>query len=317
MCLVGLMILGMTVNPAVAWNCCGYWSYAPVYYGYGWGGCGGCDDCGVVVNDDCGGCGDCGLCDGCDSCGGEIVDEGVVVEHGVEVMPEQAPPAPMETPAQAAPQPPTSTETEMPPTLPAETPPQATTPPAVPAPQTPPVEEPANLFPTETPAETPPAEAAPPTQPATPPAETPATPPAEDDLFGGASTDAAPAATEPAPTAPPATTPTTPPAEGEKAANEDDLFGSAREILRESGGLESSEMRTWVDNTGKYSVNARLVRFLDGHVRLMKDTGRTTTVPMSRLSERDLEFVNRQASAQKAMTTQTAQTVARSMGIAN
>jgi hypothetical protein len=76
-------------------------------------------------------------------------------------------------------------------------------------------------------------------------------------------------------------------------------------------------MRLWVDNTGKYSVNARLVRFIDGHVRLMKDTGRTTTVPLNRLSERDLEFVNRQASAQKVTTMQTAQAIAPSVGFAN
>jgi hypothetical protein len=87
--------------------------------------------------------------------------------------------------------------------------------------------------------------------------------------------------------------------------------------MREAGGLDSSEMRMWVDNTGKYSVNARLIRFLDGHVRLMKDTGRTTTVALNRLSERDLEFVNRQASAQKATAVQTAQVDARSMGLAN
>jgi hypothetical protein len=227
-------------------------------------------------------------------------------------MPEQvAPPAPAETPAETPPQPPTSVETEMPPALPPETAPDTTVPPAEAAPTTPPAEEPADLFP----AETPPAETAPPAEPTTPPAETPATPPAEDDLFGGESTEAAPAATEPAPTTPPAEPPTTPPADDEKAA--DDLFGSANDVLREAGGLDSSEMRLWVDNTGKYSVNARLIRFLDGHVRLMKDTGRTTTVPMNRLSERDLAFVNRQASAEKATTMQTAQADARTVGLAN
>ena len=67
-------------------------------------------------------------------------------------------------------------------------------------------------------------------------------------------------------------------------------------------GLASSEMRTWVDNTGRYSCNGRLVRFMDGYVRLMKDNGHTTTVPLHRLSGTDLAFVNRQASAQPKAT---------------
>ena len=74
MFVVGLMIVGLSVNPAVACHFCGggfFSSYAPVYYG-GYG-CGGCGGCGVVVYDDCGGCGDCGSCGGCDSCGGGAI----------------------------------------------------------------------------------------------------------------------------------------------------------------------------------------------------------------------------------------------------
>jgi hypothetical protein len=103
-------------------------------------------------------------------------------------------------------------------------------------------------------------------------------------LFGPATTPTTPAT-------PPAEQPsTTPPA--------DDLFRSA-DVLREDGGLASEMNRDWVDNTGRYSTRARLVTFLDGHVRLLKENGRTTTVPLARLSENDLEFVNRQASAQR------------------
>jgi hypothetical protein len=36
---------------------------------------------------------------------------------------------------------------------------------------------------------------------------------------------------------------------------------------------------------------------MDGKVRILKDNGRTTTVPLVRLSAVDLEFINRQASA--------------------
>ena len=107
------------------------------------------------------------------------------------------------------------------------------------------------------------------------------------------------------------------PAEGEKAAEDDDLFGAARGVLREAGGLDSTEMRVWVDNTGHYSVNARLIRFVDGKVQLMKENGRTTTVPLNRLSQRDLQFVNRQASAHQATTTQTAQATTPPFGLAN
>jgi hypothetical protein len=77
--------------------------------------------------------------------------------------------------------------------------------------------------------------------------------------------------------------------------------------LHEAGGLASAEMREWVDNTGSNSCYGRLVKFLDGQVQLIKDNGRTTTVPLARLSSGDLEFVYRQASAQQAEEFQTAQ----------
>jgi hypothetical protein len=95
----------------------------------------------------------------------------------------------------------------------------------------------------------------------------------------------------------------TPPAEGapaEGTESGDDIFGTSTRTLSEPGGLASSELRRWVDNTGNYSCQGRLVRFLDGKVRLVKDNGRTTTVPLHRLSMSDLEFVHRQASAQRA-----------------
>jgi hypothetical protein len=56
-----------------------------------------------------------------------------------------------------------------------------------------------------------------------------------------------------------------------------------------------------MDNTGKHSCRGRLVRFLDDKVRILKDNGRTTTVPLYRLSTNDLSFVNRQASAQETV----------------
>jgi hypothetical protein len=109
-----------------------------------------------------------------------------------------------------------------------------------------------------------------------------------------------------------------PPAEGSTPAEEgslDDLFGptgdvtpldnglaDSNAILGEPGGLASNEMREWVDNTGRFSCRGRLISLLDGHARLMKDNGRTTTVPMYRLSADDLAFLHRQASAQPQET---------------
>jgi len=110
-------------------------------------------------------------------------------------------------------------------------------------------------------------------------------PPSDDDLFGPPSVE------KPAEEA-------TPPADDNKV--DDDIFGKSQSILEMPGGLASHELRRWVDDTGMFSCRGRLVRVLDGKVQLLKDTGRTTTVPMNRLSQSDFQFVTRQASAQKA-----------------
>ena len=86
----------------------------------------------------------------------------------------------------------------------------------------------------------------------------------------------------------------------EETDEEDDLFSDAGAVLRQPGGLASLELRRWVDDTGRHSCRGRLIRFLDGKVQLRKENGRTTTVPLHRLSQDDLEFVNRRASAQRA-----------------
>jgi SLA1 homology domain 1, SHD1 len=51
-------------------------------------------------------------------------------------------------------------------------------------------------------------------------------------------------------------------------------------------------VREWIDNSGQFRVKARLVLILDGKVRLLKETGRTTTVLMERLSAADREYVS-------------------------
>jgi hypothetical protein len=223
------------------------------------------------------------------------------------------------------------------------TPPAATPPPATPPAATPPAEKAADdLFggSTEKPAATTPA------APATPPAATPpaATPPAaspSDDLFGpptkeepksgGTTTTTqkpvekpadAPAKPTEAPAAAPAGEDKSAPADSEKkeekkAEEKDPLFGSLQNVLHEAGGLASDEMRQWTDNTGNFSCRGRLVRFHEGRVQLLKDNGRTTTVPLARLSTNDLEFVNRQASAQQSEIGKTAQSPAMIPSFAN
>ena len=50
-------------------------------------------------------------------------------------------------------------------------------------------------------------------------------------------------------------------------------------------------MRTWVDNTGLYSTHGRLIEAREDAVRLLKDNGRHSTVPMRRLSHMDRAYV--------------------------
>jgi hypothetical protein len=111
----------------------------------------------------------------------------------------------------------------------------------------------------------------------------------------------------------------TPPAEKapekEEKKKDDDLFGGFGAILREPGGLASAEMRHWVDDTGRFTCEARLTRVLEGSVQLLKDNGHTSTVPLNRLSQMDLSFVYRQASADRSQSSvQTAQNVPVSVG---
>jgi hypothetical protein len=49
--------------------------------------------------------------------------------------------------------------------------------------------------------------------------------------------------------------------------------------------------RQWRDDSGKFEVTARLILILDGKVRLLKETGRTTTVPLNRLSTADQAYI--------------------------
>jgi SLA1 Homology Domain 1 (SHD1) protein len=65
----------------------------------------------------------------------------------------------------------------------------------------------------------------------------------------------------------------------------EDLFGEPADEAA------TNSMRLWSDNTGKFQIYARLITVGKDHVRLLKDTGKYTTVPFNRLSHSDLAFV--------------------------
>ncbi len=139
------------------------------------------------------------------------------------------------------------------------------------------------------------------------PAEEPAAPtaPAEestsdeaaDDLFGGFDEepmfDEVPSEEVPAEALPTEKTPT----KEQDLDAVDDLFGDFGAILNEPGGYQSDGTRNWVDNTGSFSCVGRLISIDGNQVKLAKIDGTQAIVPMARLSQADLEFVNRQAIA--------------------
>jgi hypothetical protein len=53
--------------------------------------------------------------------------------------------------------------------------------------------------------------------------------------------------------------------------------------------------RTWTDATGKYTVEAELVEVTEDDVVLTKSDGKTITVPISKLSKADQEFLQEQS----------------------
>jgi hypothetical protein len=53
--------------------------------------------------------------------------------------------------------------------------------------------------------------------------------------------------------------------------------------------------RTWSDATGTYQVEATFVRFADGKVTLKRTSGKEVTMPLSKLSVEDREYVEKQS----------------------
>ncbi|MBW3596561.1 MAG: hypothetical protein KY475_04715, partial [Planctomycetes bacterium] len=57
------------------------------------------------------------------------------------------------------------------------------------------------------------------------------------------------------------------------------------------GAADSLPERLWTDNTGTFEIRGRLAGALDEKIRILKDNGRYTTVPMRRLSDADQQYV--------------------------
>ena len=68
----------------------------------------------------------------------------------------------------------------------------------------------------------------------------------------------------------------------------EDLFSQAAQT---DEGFAGAEIRVWVDNTGNFTTTGRLVAVFPSEVRLLKDNGRYSTVPMRRLSDGDRAYV--------------------------
>lgn len=55
--------------------------------------------------------------------------------------------------------------------------------------------------------------------------------------------------------------------------------------------FKTSTVREWVDDTGTFRITGKLIAVLDGKVRILKSTGKTTTVAVERLSNADRQYV--------------------------
>ncbi len=74
-------------------------------------------------------------------------------------------------------------------------------------------------------------------------------------------------------------------------ANAADANAQGAEVLDSLTGLDNTELRTWVDNTGGFRTEGRLIKIGEDYVKLRKNNGKTCTVPISRLSQEDSEYV--------------------------
>ena len=68
--------------------------------------------------------------------------------------------------------------------------------------------------------------------------------------------------------------------------------GTCCALLLISSGLFAAEgVRTWTDKSGAFQVEAKLQKFADGKVVLLKGDGREVTVPVTALSDADQKYL--------------------------
>lgn len=66
--------------------------------------------------------------------------------------------------------------------------------------------------------------------------------------------------------------------------------------------VAAASAREWTSSDGKFTVEAELVEFANGMVRLKKDNGKEITVPLQKLSLLDREFVMTPKKAEPSYT---------------
>ncbi len=62
-------------------------------------------------------------------------------------------------------------------------------------------------------------------------------------------------------------------------------------IAADNGPPNDRDVRTWTDSTGKFTIEATLLEFADGKVKLERTDGRIVTLPFEKLSAADQQFV--------------------------
>ena len=119
-----------------------------------------------------------------------------------------------------------------------------------------------------------------------------------DSLFGKTPVTSAPAAAKPMAPKSVIEKPSTPaPAVQEPAGSKtpvvdelDALFGVG--AYTPDSEFNGAEYRLWVDNSGAYQIKGRLAVIYVDKVKLLKENGKFTTVPLSRLSDADFGYVS-------------------------
>ena len=81
-----------------------------------------------------------------------------------------------------------------------------------------------------------------------------------------------------------------PPAKEKEVDELEALFGVS--AFAAPASFQGAEYRVWVDNSGAYQVKARVAVIYADRIKLLKENGKFSTVPLARLSEADFQYVS-------------------------